>query len=165
MADRNPKPKIEVEVNPVKKNRTYLCPNRSGQTFYIPVRDEKGNKIPKTNALGQPMFNGNKPVFLEVMLKFNPIPTKQGQPAICSYELEKEDPLYDDKYKALESMRQDGTSWVMNKEDFEKWRNPDAAEFKIENARLRTESEEKDKTIEAMRKQIAELQVANKPKG
>jgi hypothetical protein len=158
MADRNPKPITKPEENPLKKDRTYLCPNRSGQTFYIPVRDENNKVVIKTNAVGQPLYAGNKPIYQEEIMRFSPIPTKAGQPAMCSFELKADDKKYDDKYEALEKMRLDGVSWVMNKEDYEEWRNPDAAEYKLENMKLKEELSEKSQTIESMTKQLAELQ-------
>lgn len=162
MSERNPKPKAETAGEQGKKiDRVYFCPTKSNQTFYIPVRDADGKIIQKTNALGQPIFSGNKPVPIEEMLHFTPVPTRKGQEALCKFELKADDPKYDDKFKVLELMRNDRVSWVMDKVMFEKWKNPDAAEYKIENARLIKENQEKDTIIEEMKKKLATLQGDN----
>jgi len=162
MAERNPKPKAETSDEQGKKiDRVYFCPTKSSQTFYIPIRDVEGKVIQKTNALGQPIFSGNRPVPMEEILHFTPVPTRKGQEALCKFELKADDPKYDDKLKALESMRNDRVSWVMDKVMFEKWKNPDAAEYKLQNAQLIKENQEKDTIIEEMKKKLAAIQGNN----
>lgn len=164
LKERNPKPKSET-VKEGKIDRTYFCPHQIGQSFYIPARDAEGNLIKDTDRLGQQRVINGVPLFRDVLCQFETISRgtkKNPDDTLCIYQLKADDRQYQDKFEALERLRKDASTWVMNEAEYNKWKNPEAADFKARVAELEKANAEKDSVIAEMQKQLEEL---TKPKG
>lgn len=159
---RKPKGKVSVvEKAGVKITREYLCPTKVTQTFYIPAKDPDGKPIPEVDTLGRPKYVYGRAQVKEILCQFQTISAgTKSQPGkiLCHYTLEADDPQYDDKFIALEKLRNDRSSMVMNQSDYDRWRNREAAEYKSEAIALKTKNEEQANVIAEMQKRIEELQ-------
>jgi hypothetical protein len=148
---RKTKPKAFIEpVAGEKKHLIYFCPDQTMQSFYIPARDESGKMIPARLRDGSPKFLNGVPMYIDILCKFTPVLAgnkRNPEDTLCKYELEPEDKQYDDKFAALEKLRKDETSRVMSLEQYETYKNRDAAKFKHENIALRNQVEEQKKII------------------
>jgi len=136
--------------------RVYFCPTRRKQSFYIPLRDRDGNRVAKRDSRGSEIFIGNKPVYRDILEKFEEISGKPDK-ILCIYTLRADDPAYDDKFEALEKLRLDDSSWVMDKEMYLRYQNPDAADAKIRSLELEKENSEQADIIARMEKENAAL--------
>lgn len=154
--DRRKPPATETKDKDKRIDRIYLCPTKSFQNFHIQVVDENGKKVPKTDNRGAPVYIGNKQIFLEINCLFEPVSAKDEK-VMCVYNLLAGDDRYDDKFAILESMKNDPSSWVMDKEMYEQYKNPDAAAAKSELRRIRDENSEKDNIISRIEEENAKL--------
>ena len=157
MSDESDKKKPEGKPAELKKiERVYFAPKKAGLSFFIKTRGEDGKYIQKTNAMGQPMFSGNRPVYMETQLEFTPLPTQLGKPANCEFVLKAEDPLYEDIFKELERMKLDRTSPVMDQKMFEEWQNPEAYKANDKLAKANDTIRSQKEEIAKLRAELAE---------
>lgn len=152
--NRKPKPKAIAEpvtvVDGKKQQIIYFCPDQTMQSFYIPARDSDGNLVPARLRDGNQKFLNGVPMYVDVLCKFTPVLAgnkRNPEDTLCSYVLEPDDKQYDDKFEALEKLRKDETSRVMSLEQYESYKNRDAAKFKHENIALKKQVEEQQKII------------------
>lgn len=149
------KPAAQELKNPgIKKDRQYLCPGSARISFYIPVRDEHGKKVPAKDGRGNLKFSGDVQEFKKKIQFFETmaanIEMTDTFKTMCGYTLKADDPQYEDKLDVLERMRKDPSNMVMDVKMFEKWRNPEASDAILENRRLKAELEERDDLLAKM---------------
>jgi hypothetical protein len=147
-----PEAATNVEDFSVPKTRLYLLPGKVSHLFVYPHLDERGNPIPELDGKGNQKWNKNAPVYRTKSAMFR---TAGGYPekTICIYELDEKDPEYFAKLAVLEKERSDPANMIMDMDTYEKYRNPDAAEAKIENRKLRDAISEKDDIIAKLKKE------------
>jgi hypothetical protein len=158
---RQPKPKPTTPKEPDKKiDRVYYCPNQISQSFYIPTRTAEGKLVPSTDRQGQQKYVNGMPLFLDTLCRFETVSRgtkeKPGK-TLCMYVLKANDPMYDDKFNALEKLKNDESTWVMDQAQYDAWRNKEAYGYKQENEALKSQLADKDNVIADMQKRIEEL--------
>lgn len=152
-----------VEINKsIKVDRYYICPGTASITFYIPVRDKKGNFVPELDFRGNHKYNGAEPIYKVELLKFEQMSTQKHIDSkvknTCSFMLSADDIRYDDKLEVLEKMRLDPSNMVMDPEMYDEWRNPEAAAASLENRKYREEIDRRDDVILSLQKEASRLQ-------
>lgn len=152
---RKPKPS-EVEKPGERIDRKYICPGKATRSFYIPVRDENGRKVPEKDNKGNVKYNGDKIIYKMTMLNFtstSALPTDREQ-SNCIFILKKDNPKYDDIYEVLEEERKDPSNMVMDENMYAVYRNPEEAEARKRVRELEGENEVKDDLIAKMNAEL-----------
>ena len=143
--------KKETETGKPKKV-TFFSKNVS-KAFVVPLRDENGKPILKTNALGAPIMEGANPVFLHKVRRFEPVSRDIKHGTLCLYDCEEGSP----EYEALMAKAEAGDPDVLTREQYEAQRNPEAHVIAKENEALKAESAAKDDQIAEMHETIKRL--------
>lgn len=151
------KPDVTATKNPGERiDRTYLCPTKSFENFYIKVIGDDGKPVPKTDQNGNPIYLHGKKLLLDKIEKFEPAGSR-FEKSLCVYQLKADDPEYDLKFDALEKKKNDPSCWVMDREMYEKYKNPEAAEAKLQASEARELLFEKESIISKIEAENARL--------